>query len=143
MKTKEVKTAYEVLNNAKLTKLETSDKFKVIKALREFKGIANAYDDFLKDAQEKLKGENHDEIVKKAQQWQSEGEKTTLTIEERAEINKYLNDYNNKVVECLKEEAEKDNDLSFDKLSEESFGKLVDSNDWDAKTIMELQDALI
>lgn len=143
MKTKQVVEVYNTLNSAKLSKMEDKDKFLVIKAMRQLKPISTAYEEFVKDAQEKLKGDDFEDIQKKAQKWQEEGENTSLSLEERREINTYLNGYNNKVVECLKEEAEKDNELNYEKISEDAFGKLVSSNDFDVKTIMNLQDALM
>lgn len=143
MKTKQVVEVYNTLNGAKLSKMEDKDKFLVIKAMRQLKPISTAYEEFVKDAQEKLKGDDFEDIQKKAQKWQEEGESTSLSLEERREINTYLNGYNNKVVECLKEEVEKDNELNYEKISEDAFGKLVSSNDFDVKTIMNLQDALM
>ena len=142
MKTLQVVEVYNTLNGAKLTKMEDNDKFLVIKAMRQLKPIATAYEDFVKDAREKLKGEEFDDMQKKAQKWQEEGEKTTLTVEERIKVNTYLTGYANKVNECAKEEAEKENELSYEKLTEDAFGKLIASNDFDVKTIMLLNDAL-
>jgi lipase chaperone LimK len=136
MKTVEINSAYQVLYNAKLSKMENSDKFKVIRAIRAMKPIVTDFEDFQKDAQ------GHEEIVEKAQQWQREGEKTTLTIEERTEINKYLNYYNQRIMECVKDEAEKEHELQVESLSEEAFGKLLESNDWNANKIMTIQDFL-
>ena len=143
MKTKQVVEVYNTLSSAKLSKMEDKDKFLVIKAMRQLKPISTAYEEFVKDAQEKLKGDDFEDIQKKAQKWQEEGENTSLSLEERREINTYLNGYNNKVVECLKEEVEKDNELNYEKILEDAFGKLVSSNDFDVKTIMNLQDALM
>ena len=143
MKTKQVVEVYNTLSSAKLSKMEDKDKFLVIKAMRQLKPISTAYEEFVKDAQEKLKGDDFEDIQKKAQKWQEERENTSLSLEERREINTYLNGYNNKVVECLKEEVEKDNELNYEKISEDAFGKLVSSNDFDVKTIMNLQDALM
>lgn len=143
MKTKQVVEVYNTLNGAKLSKMDDKDKFLVIKAMRQLKPIATAYEEFAKDAQEKLKDEDFEDIREKARKWQEEGENTSLSLEERRGINTYLNGYNNKVVECLREESEKDNGLAYEKISEDAFGKLVASNDFDVKAIMSLQDALM
>lgn len=143
MKTKQVVEVYNTLNSAKLSKMDDKDKFLVIKAMRQLKPVFTAYEEFVKDAQEKLKGDDFEDVQTKARKWQEEGENTSLTIEERRNINIYLNDYSNKVNECLKEEVEKDNELTYEKISEEAFGKLIASNDFDVKTIMNLQDALM
>lgn len=142
IKTEKVVSVYGVLAEAKITKMEDKDKFKVIKALKELKVVAKAFEDFRTDALEKLKGEEHDKMVERAQQWQREGDKTTLTEDERIEVNKYLTDYNTKVAECLKEEAEKENDITFEPLTEEALGKLVASNDWTVRQIMEIEEVL-
>ena len=56
MTTNTVLSVYKLLNDSKLTKMEDKDKFIVIKAVRKLKPIAADFDDFQKDAQEKLKG---------------------------------------------------------------------------------------
>ena len=69
MQTKQVIEAYALINKSKLTKMEDADKFTVIKAIRALKPIYTAYEEYIKDAQEKLKGENHDEMVKKGEEF--------------------------------------------------------------------------
>ena len=140
--TEKVLNVYNLINEAKISKMDDADKFKMIKIARALKPVATSFEDFKKDAGEKLKGENHDKMVEKAQQWQAEGEKTTLTEAERIEINKYFNDYNNKIVECLKEEAAKENELDFEPLGEEAFGKRVASNDWTLGQITAIEEVV-
>lgn len=142
MKTKQVVEAYNVLGGAKLTKMEDKDKFTVIKAMRQMKPVATGYEDFVKDAQEKLKDEHFDDMRGKAQKWQEEGDKTALTVDERIEVNAYFAAYNKRVNDCLKEEREKEVELGYGRLDEEAFGKLVASNDFDVNTILLLGDAL-
>lgn len=142
MKTKQVVEAYNVLGGAKLTKMEDKDKFTVIKAMRQMKPVAIGYEDFVKDAQEKLKDERFDDMRGKAQKWQEEGDKTALTVDERIEVNAYFAAYNKRVNDCLKEEQEKEVELGYGRLDEEAFGKLVASNDFDVNTILLLGDAL-
>lgn len=138
-----VKSVYKLLNDSKLTKMEDKDKFIVIKAVRKFKPIAADFDDFQKDAQEKLKGENFEEMQKKAQQWQKDGDKTTLTEDERREINKFFNEYYKKLEECLKEETEKKHELEYEKLSEDAFGKFISSNDFKVDDIIKIQEVMV
>ncbi len=148
MKTKDLVSAYNLLNEAKLTKMEDADKFKVIKALRVMKKTAKDYEDFAEDAQKKLQGENHEEMQKRAQEWNEKhkGAKISdLTTEEQtelADINKYYKEYGDKVAACVNEEAEKDVKTEFDKLSEDAFSKLVASNDWTCGQIMQLSDVI-
>lgn len=128
--TKEILDAYVLLVNAKVTKMDDADKFKVIKALRPIRKIGNDFNDFKTVVLEKLKGENHDELAKMANKWQKEKENTTLTEQEKIKVNSYFAEYNNKVTKCLKEELEKEHDLDDVNLTEEAFGQLVASNDW-------------
>ncbi len=142
MKTINIVTAYRTINAAKLTKMDDADKYRVIKAIREMKPIAEQFDSFVSDARERLKPEDFDAMQKKAVKWQKEGEQTTLTMEERIAINRFFTDYNKRVEECVKEEAEKEVSPEYGRLSEEAFEKLIGSNDWTVKEIMEVEDVL-
>lgn len=140
IKTSTIIAVYNAINVAKLTKLSDTDKFKVIRMARAMKEVANGFNDFTKEAQEKLKDEQFDGMVEKAQQWQKDGEKTLLTESERIAINRYFADYNRKVEECVKVEAEKEIELEFELLGEDGFLQLAASNDWTCGQIMELED---
>lgn len=149
MKTIEITNIYAVLNEAKLTKMEDADKFKVIKALRVIKPVAKGYEDFVEEAKNKLKADDHDKMTEKAQAWNKDnqgkkvGELTQEQIDELNTINTYFAKYNKRVETCLKEEAEKEVELTFDKLSDEAFGKLVASNDWTCGQILSLSDFIV
>lgn len=143
MKTIDIVKAYRIINDAKLTKMEDADKFKVIKATRQLKPVAASFDEFVKEAQERLKPEGWDDMQKKARQWQEDGDRSNLAVEERREINRYFMDYNAKVEECVKEEAEKEPELTYERLSEEAFEKFIASNDYDVRTIIELENILV
>lgn len=140
--TEKILSVYNLINDAKLTKMDDEDKFRMIKIIRVLKPVATNFEDFKKDASEKLKGENHEEMLEKAQKWQTEGENTTLTENERIEINKYFTDYNNKIVECLKEEAKKENELDYEPLGANAFGKFVASNDWTLGQITAIEEVI-
>lgn len=128
--TKEIVEVYSILKDAKITKMDDADKFKVIKSLRPLKKISEDFEDFRTDALEKLKGDNHNEMTERARKWQQDGDKTTLTDKERIEVNTYFTEYNDKVTKCLTEELEKEHDLDDVNLTEDAFGKLIASNDW-------------
>lgn len=128
----------------KLTKMEGADKNLVIKAMKELVPIANAYDEFLNITRDKLKPENFDEMQAKAQQWQAEGEKTTLTNEERIEINTFFAEYQKSINECIKEEIHKKKELTYTPLSEDAFAMLMASNpEWSLAQIMSVEDMLL
>lgn len=139
LKTQDVVSTFNLLSNGKLTKMESSDKFKVLKMMRVMQPIADEWESFMKHVDEKLKKDNHDEIVEKVKQWQQEGENTTLTEAERIEINKYFAEYQQEKNDCINDELKKVVSLSFDKINESAFEKLVDSNDWEVIKILELE----
>lgn len=130
MKKAEILLIYELMKTAKLTKMEDIDKLKVIKILKEIKSIVRDFDNFKKEILEKLKDDDYDSMFKKLQKWQQEGKNTILTSDEQLKINKYFQTYNNQILKCVKEEAEKDIELNMIKLTDESFKKLIASNDW-------------
>lgn len=149
MKVKDIVEAYNVINSAKLTKMQDADKFTLIKAMKALKPVKTAYEDFIADAREKLKGEAHEDMLRRAEEWKTklEGDKkksSDFTPEELAglnEVNAYFNNYAKKVDECVKEEADKDVRPEYSRLSEEAFGKLLASNeDWNVEKAVLLSD---
>ena len=128
---KQVVDCYSTFENSKVNKLEESEKIKILKARKTMRPIHDDYEAFLKDVQEMMKPENWDELQKKVQQWQQEGEKTTLTEAERIEINKALVEYSKKVDNAVKEELAKEVEISIEKLKENSDIKLLEENDWE------------
>lgn len=132
IKADNVISAYRILNNAKLGKMEDAEKFALIKAVRQLKKVGTDFDDFLKDAQEKLKPENFEAIAGKVQN------KEELTPEEAAKLNKYNAD----VTTCVKDELDKDVELTFAPLSEEAIGRLIASNDFAVAEILTVTDVI-
>ena len=142
MKTLQIVAAYNVIAGSKLTKMNGDGKIKVVKIIKAMKPVATDYEDFRKEALERLKKEDFGVKAEKVQQWQKEGENTTLTATEKAELNQYFADYQMEVDKCLKEEAEKDHDLSFTKLTGEEFQQYAESNDFTAGQLNELMDLI-
>ena len=130
MKVKNIVEAYKLLGNAKTTNLDDADKGKILKARKAMRPIADEFDAFLKDAQEMFKPEGWEETQKKLSQWQQEGEKTTLSEEERIAINKALIGYQSAIDKAVKAELEKEIEIEIEKLSEGSDIKLMTANDW-------------
>lgn len=128
----DIVTVYRLINSAKVGKMEDAEKISLIKAIRHLKKVGVDFDDFLKDAQERLKVEGFDAIVSKVQ------EKKGLTPEETATLNKY----NKNVENCIKEETEKEVELDFEPLSDEAINRLVASNDFSVGEIMSIFDML-
>jgi hypothetical protein len=104
--------------------------------------IAEEWNNFISNVDKKLQKENHDEIIEKAQKWQREGEETTLSQEEKIEVNKYLLEYQKEKEECINDELAKEEELSFDKINDSAFEKLIDSNDWKVTEILLLESVI-
>lgn len=120
---KKITDAYTVLGKVKVTTLEDKEVMKVIKMRKAMRQTAEDYSAFLQDAQEKFKPENFDETIRKA-----EAEWKTMTEQQRKEANQMVAEYNKKVADAVKPEAEKEVDIEFEPLSEESLIKLIKEN---------------
>ena len=140
MKTVTIIAAYNALVGSKLTKMGGDGKIKVVKIIKAMKPVATEYDDFRRDALERLKPEGFDAMAEKAQQLQKDGDNTTLTATERAEINQFFADYQAEVDKCLSDEVNKEHELNFTKLTSEEFMQLCDGNDWVAGVMLELME---
>ena len=136
---KQVVEAYKVLGEAKVTKLEESEVIKVVKTRKAMRPVADEYEAFLKDCQEKFKPEGWDEIQSDLQKWQQEGEKTTLSEERRIGLNKAIIGYQMKIDKALKDELEKEVEVNIEALKEDSATKLLVENGWELKKLDEIE----
>ena len=136
---KNIVSAYKVLGEAKVTKLEEGEVIKVVKARKAMRPIADDFDAFFKDCQEKFKPENWDEVQEKVAQWQKEGENTTLTEAERVELNKAIIGYQQKVDGAVKDELAREVEVSVESLKEESATKMLVENGWELKKLDEIE----
>lgn len=138
-KIKQVIEAYKVLGEAKVTKLEESEVIKVVKVRKAMRPIAEEFEAFLKDCQDKFKPENWDAIQTDLQQWQKEGEKTTLSEERRIEINKAIIGYQGSIDKAMKDEINKEVELNIETLKEDSATKMLVENGWEVNTLDKIE----
>lgn len=131
-KTDNVVAAFRLINTAKISKMEDTEKFDFIKTVKHLKKVGTDFDDFLKDAQERLKPENFDKIAAKYQS------KEELTADEMATLNKYNKD----VADCVQGELDKEVELDFEPLSEEALGRFIASNDFTVADIITISDVI-
>ena len=137
LKTDKVLKAYNIISQAKYTKLDDADKIKVWKIARALKPIATKFDEDSKDAAEKLKPEGFDDDLRKAQEYErvtknkeADASKLEMGAAEYGEFIKKLKEMNKLVADALKEFANKEVDIDFDPISEDAFTKLMASNNW-------------
>ena len=128
-----------MLGEAKVTKLEESEVIKIVKARKAMRPIADEFEAFLKDAQEKFKPECWDDVQAKVQQWQQEGENTTLTDDEQRGVNTALADYQNSINKAVNDELEREVEINIETLKEESATKLITENGWELKKLEEIE----
>lgn len=139
IKLSKLAVAYKALGEAKVTKLDEKDVVKIVKNRRAMRQYAEDYEAFLKDAQDKFKPENWDDVQKKLQQWQNEGNKTTLSDEDKITVNKALNEYQKKIESAIKEEGEKEIELNLETLSEDSSTKILVENGWKVEELDKIE----
>lgn len=125
-----------ILKKASLGKMKDGENFQVVKALRAIKAAATPAQELIDAANDKLKPESYDKVM----EWMNHF--STLTDDQKIEANNIINNYNNKVARCTMEEMKKTVKIDISPLSEESFGRLVESNDFTVGQIMVLQDVL-
>lgn len=122
--------AYRLLNNSKLGKMQDEEKFLVIRAIKQLKPVATDYDDFIKDAAQRLRPEGYDKIEAKQGKELSEDEQKAVAK------------YNEDVTKCVREELDKEVELTFTPLSEEAFGRFIASNDLAVSEILAVMDVV-
>lgn len=136
VKTIDASNVYNVIANAKYGKLSDEEKIKVWKITRLLKPIATKLQEDGEDAAKKLKPEgDFDERLQKAQDFENrmragQSVEGTMTAQEHEAFVKEFREYQKLVGEAAKEFEDTEVKVVFEKLSEESFCKLMESNDW-------------
>lgn len=144
--TEKVLAAFNVLSSAKYGKLDDADKIKVWKITRKLKPVAEKFDEDSKDAVEKMKpSEDFDERLAKAQEYERTVKQTDFDASKlpmgAAEYGQFIEEfkaYQNQVNDALLEFAKKEVEIEIETISEDSFGKLMASNDWNMAQVVAL-----
>lgn len=138
MKTSEIVGVYNVLKSLKISKLKKEDQFAVIRAARALKPVATAFDDFIKDAQERLRPAGFDAVDEKRGRFEQ------LTAAEKEEVTAAVHSYNKDVNDCVQTEADREVEVGdFTRVSDDVIAGLVAGNEGlDIETVMILQDVI-
>lgn len=139
MKTKTIKEVYSLIKSAKLSRMEDRDKFIIIRDAHLLKGVSDAYDELMRDAVDRLKKEGYDERLSAALKFERDKVGNYEDYKKFLAENKELNDA---LVECSRAEAEKENDVNLEKLSQAAFEKFVASNDFTVEQVLTLQEKM-
>jgi hypothetical protein len=124
MKLKSVVIAYKMLDDAVITSVNDKDAVSIIKNRKEMRKHVEAYDALLKDAQEKFKPKNFDEMQEKARKWNE------LSESEKEELNNFFTPYQKKVNAACEPELEKEVEVTLEKISDEGAIQLAKENKW-------------
>lgn len=115
--------AYAKLGDVKVTTLEDKEVMKVIRMRKAMRPVSEEFNAFLEDVKSKFKPEGFEDVVRKAQEgWDK------MTDAEKKAANELVTGYNRKVEESVKPEAEKEVEIEFEPLSDDSLSKLMKEN---------------
>ena len=150
-KTEKVYAAYVVLSQAKYGKLSDEEKIKVWKIARALKPVAAKFEEDSKDASEKLQPyDGFSDDLQKANEYQAKVKTANLDPKTLpmgpAEYNEFMrkfNAYQKTVGEAMKEFAQTEVKVSFEPNSEETFQKLMNSNDWNFGQVTSVGDIIV
>lgn len=133
MRTRKVVEAYNILKGAKLVKLSKEEMFDVISGMIEMRPIVEKFNKDAEEAEDKMKGAKHDELVGKATKHnnavQANSKKELLSVEDLTEVNKYFQEYHKKVNDFREGLGEKEVTLSIKKINEDVIFKLIEHNE--------------
>lgn len=136
MKLNKVIAAYKCLGEAKVTKIDESEVLKIVKNRKAMRAVAEEYDAFLKDCQEKFKPENFDELQSKAQRWNE------LSEEVKVKVNNSLREYEKKINEAVRDELDKEVDITLEALNDSTLTKMLVENGWELRKLDEMEAVL-
>jgi hypothetical protein len=135
VKTESVVLVFNIIKDAKYSKMSDFDKLVIFKIFKAIKAIAETFNNEVNDAKQKLVP--YDEFFQdlvKAQAYEiarsKSEEYSEMTEEEYNEFIQKFVKYNKLVEEATKESAEKEVEIEFVPLTKEAFEKLVLSNNW-------------
>lgn len=143
MATIDVAKAYAVIREGKLTNLDAEDKIKVWKTALALKPIADKYNDDSEDAREKMKPENYDDDLMKAQEFERmsrtpNADMTALQMGP-AEYNEFINrnvTYQRIVNDAMKDFAKKEVEIDVEQVSLDTLMSLQKQNGWTVEQMM-------
>ena len=135
VKTESLMVVFNILKNAKYSKMTDGDKVSVWKIFRAIKKIGKSFEDDAQDLSNKLMPyETFMDDLQKAREYEiakSKGENyIDITEDEYKEFIVKLQKYNKTVDEAIREISEKEVEVEFEPLKDDAFDRLCMSNDW-------------
>lgn len=149
MKKADLLKVWELIKNGKFSKLSGDGKIKYVKMLAKLSPVIKDYESYRETITEKLMSE-HEGFKDKLQEAQTYEayqkdnslEKPKMTEKEYRAFILIVMEYNKQVAEALNEEANKELDVKYDKLTSTEFGCFCDSNDFTGEQALMLADVM-
>ena len=149
MKKKDLLNAWSSIRDGKFNKMSGGAKIKFVKLLAKLSPVVKAYEEYQKTIVEKLKEEykDFDQRLEKARAYEEfmakkSDKQPEITEAEYKDIVKDVQSFNKAVADALNEEAEKDVDVTFDKLTSTEYGCFIDSNDFTGQQALDLMEII-
>lgn len=130
---------YNVLGESKVTKLEESEVIKIVKARKTMRSIAEEFEAFSKDIEEKLKhdGFEDDEKIRiELGRKFKENHSYQMTYQEEESM-KRMSDYFTKIFKAKNEEGKREIEIELEpfKLKEDTSIKILSENGYELKRL--------
>ena len=127
--------------------MDEADKLTVIKAMRALRPVAETYDKDTEEGRRALQDDRFDDMQQKAQKHneaiQEKKQDGLLSYSDLKELNEYFTSYDRSVRKMLQELDDKELTLTIGHLSEEAFGKLAASNDFNGEELETLFNVIV
>lgn len=126
IKVREAVAVYNALRGINASKIPGSDKadlFAIIRTTRALKATAEAQADFERDAAERIKPADFDDLMKKREYY------STLTPEQQRQVVDVLRDYDKAFGDCVRPEQEKTVEVEIEPLSEAAIAAIAAASD--------------
>lgn len=149
MKKVDLLKVWELVKNGKFGKVSGDGKIKYVKILAKLSPVVKDYETYRDTITEKLMSEheNFRENLQEAQAYEAYQKDNTLdkpkmSKKEYEAFIKVVVKYNKDVAAALTEEADKELDVKYDKLTPTEFGCFCDSNDFTGEQAMALAELM-
>lgn len=149
MKKVDLLKVWELVKNGKFGKVSGDGKIKYVKILAKLSPVVKDYETYRDTITEKLMSEheNFRENLQEAQAYEAYQKDNTLdkpkmSKKEYEAFVQVVMKYNQDVAAALTEEADKELDVKYDKLTPTEFGCFCDSNDFTGEQAMSLAELM-
>lgn len=149
MKKSELLQVWPLLKDGKFGKLNGEGKIKYVKMLATLSPVVNGFESYRETVVEKLMSQYDgfneklaDAQAYEAYQKDSSAEKPKMSEKEYKAFIQVVMKYNQDVATALNEEAEKEVDVKYEKLTPTEFGCFCDSNDFTGEQALALMDVM-